>query len=102
MEASFQGKMGCILGQLIMLGVSDTGHARRRSALMHERGHQFYGTTCHTRCDLASKWAARKLITPSAFLAAAQHEHRIEQIARALWVVPSVVHDYLHALTPEE
>lgn len=69
---------------------------------MHEKGHRFYGTTCHTRCDLAAKWAARKLITPSAFLNAAREEHRIEQIARTLWVVPSVVHDYLDGLSVEE
>jgi hypothetical protein len=51
---------------------------------------------------MASRWAARKLITPTAFLEAARTERRIDVIARALWVTPAVVHDYLDALTAEE
>jgi hypothetical protein len=75
---------------------------RDRSALMHERGHTYYGTVCPDRCEAAAVWAARRLIAPRALLAAARHERRVDAIADTLNVTPGDVRAYLAALTVNE
>lgn len=77
-------------------------HITKRSERMHAEGHKHTNTTHPHRCDLASKWAARTLITPAAFLHAATHHHRPADIAAALGVTPEDVNTYFESLTPEE
>lgn len=74
----------------------------KRSERMHHEGHTHTNTTHPHRCDLASTWAARALITPAAFLRAATHQRRYGDIAAALGVTPEDVNAYLESLTPEE
>ena len=69
---------------------------------MHHEGHKHTNTTHPHRCDLASVWAARTLITPAAFLHAARARDTMDDIARELSVTPADVNTYLSALSPEE
>lgn len=69
---------------------------------MHEQGHDHYETSCPDRCDLADRWAARNLITPRAFLAAARHAYRIDEVAANLWATPGIVNAYIAGLPPDE
>jgi len=77
-----------------------------RSVAMHTRGHAYYGTTCDfgagTACDKAGRWAARRLITPRAFLEAAREEPCTHTIAAALNVTRSDVLHYLADLSVDE
>ncbi len=77
-----------------------TGHDR--SATMHQRGHAYYGTVCGTGCDKAAKWAARRLITPRAFLNAARDETCTHTIAVTLNVTRDDVLNYLADLDVDE
>lgn len=69
---------------------------------VHHHSHQFYGTTCPDRCDLADKRTARLTITPRAFLGASLQDHRIPAIAERLGTTPAVVQAFLDALPDEE
>jgi hypothetical protein len=73
-----------------------------RSAAMHSRGHAYYGTRCQDRCDQASRWAARRLITPRALLTAAQDEACTHTIAAALNVTRDDILHYLADLDVDE
>jgi hypothetical protein len=75
-----------------------------RSAAMHERGHTYYRTACDnsTACDRAARWAARRLITPRAFLNAARTEHSTDVIAATLNVTRRDVLHYLADLDVDE
>ncbi len=73
-----------------------------RSAATHHRGHSYYGNTCPDRCSAAARWAARRLITPRLFLAAARAEPRIDDIAARLSVTPADVRCYLESLSLDE
>lgn len=73
-----------------------------RSAATHTQGHTYYGSTCPQDCANASRWAARRLITPRLFLAAAQQEDRIEQVAVRLSVTTADVVTYIGTLTTDE
>lgn len=73
-----------------------------RSTRMHARGHDYYRTTCPDRCDLVIKWAARRLITPRAFLLATRAGRDWEEIAALLGVSTADVAAYLAALDPDE
>jgi hypothetical protein len=79
-----------------------TSHAAERSSRMHQRGHQYYNTECGNGCGDAGTWAARRLITPRAFLEAARNECRVDVIAATLTVMPGDVHSYLSALPEDE
>lgn len=72
------------------------------SQAMHTRAHEFYGTDCPTRCEDARKWAARRLITPRAFLTAHRASHGLEGMAEMLGVTPSDVCNYIASLDPDE
>lgn len=69
---------------------------------MHARGHAFYHTTCPDGCDTAGKWAARRLITPRAFLTACRASKGMEDMAAVLAVEPADVYNYLASLDPDE
>jgi len=69
---------------------------------MHAEGHKHTNTTHPQRCDLAAVWAARTLITPAAFLHAAQDRPRIADVARELSVTPHDVEAYLVSLSADE
>jgi len=73
-----------------------------RTNRMHQRGHDHYDTHCGNRCDLADRWAARNLITPRAFLAAARDAHTIADVAANLWATPAIVNAYIAGLPPDE
>ena len=79
-----------------------TDHVETRSEATHQRGHRFYGTGCPDRCDDAGKWAARRLITPRAFLTAARLSRGLEDIADILAVTPADVCAYMADLDPDE
>lgn len=79
-----------------------TTAAEIRSTIMHDRGHTYYGTECPDRCDLVRKWAARRLITPRAFLRAAQASQNLDGMADLIGVTPGDVCAYLSALDPDE
>lgn len=72
------------------------------SQAMHDRAHTFYGTTCPERCDVAKKWAARRLITPRAFLTARRISRDLDHLAELLEVTPSDVCNYIASLDPDE
>jgi hypothetical protein len=72
------------------------------SQAMHNRAHDFYGTTCPDRCEDARKWAARRLITPRGFLTAARACQGLESMAEMLGVTPSDVCNYIASLDPDE
>lgn len=80
----------------ITQGLSTASHA------MHGRGHAFYQTTCPDRCEDAAKWAARRLITPRAFLTARRNSHSMDGLAEHLGVEPIDVFNYISALDPDE
>jgi hypothetical protein len=69
---------------------------------MHIMGHNYYDTACPTLCDLADEWAGTRLITPRAFLTAAQQHHTIDGVARALWATPNIVKNYIDNLSDED
>ena len=69
---------------------------------MHHEGHKHTNTTHPHRCDLANVWAARTLITPTAFLHAARARDTMDDIARELSVTPDDVNTYLGSLSAEE
>jgi hypothetical protein len=73
-----------------------------RSNAMHRRGHAYYGTGCPDRCDQASRWAARRLITPRALLNAARDEACTHTIAAVLNVTRNDVLHYLADLDVDE
>jgi hypothetical protein len=79
-----------------------TGHVAERSTAMHERGHHYYGTDCPDRCDMAGRWAARRLITPRALLNAARDETCLHMIAADLGVTYEDVVNYLADLDVDE
>jgi hypothetical protein len=84
-------------------GLQNTeSHAAERSTKMHQRAHTYYQTECGAGCGKAGVWAARRLITPEAFLEAARTEWRVDVIADTLSVTPGDVHNYLTGLSPEE
>jgi hypothetical protein len=76
--------------------------ASERSAAMHQRGHDYYGTACPDRCVKAGSWAARRLITPRTMLRAARSERCFDDLAAALHVLPADVGNYLSDLDPDE
>ena len=69
---------------------------------MHNRGHVFYGTTCPTGCDDAAKWAARRLITPRAFLTARRTSIGLDDMAERLGCEPKDICSYIASLDPDE
>lgn len=69
---------------------------------MHTEGHRHTNTTHPDRCDLASVWAARTLITPAAFLHAAKNRHKLTDVALELSVTPADVDTYLGSLSPTD
>ena len=73
-----------------------------RSAAMHRRGHAYYGTACPDRCDLVARWAARRLITPKAYLLAVRTSPDLDGMAAMLGVTASDVCAYLATLDPDE
>lgn len=75
---------------------------RDRSELMHGRGHAYYRTACPDGRCLAARWAARRLISPRAFLNATRAAAEWDEIADLLGVLSSDVAAYLAALTPAE
>lgn len=77
-------------------------HIIQRSDRMHAEGHKHTNTTHPDRCDLASVWAARTLITPAAFLRAAKGRPFIADVARELLVTEHDVDAYLVSLNPDE
>ena len=76
--------------------------AAERSAAMHQRGHTYYGTGCGTGCAKAGRWAARRLITPRAFLTAGRTAHDLDGMAGMLSVLPDDVCAYLADLDVDE
>lgn len=76
--------------------------AATRSATMHDRGHAYYGTACPDRCEIVNRWAARRLITPRAFLHAARTSADLEGMAVLLGLTPGDVCAYLAVLNSEE
>jgi len=72
------------------------------SQAMHDRAHKFYGTDCPTRCEDARKWAARRLITPRAFLTARRASRSLDHLAELLGVTASDVCAYIASLDPDE
>jgi len=72
------------------------------SQAMHTRAHEFYGTDCPTRCEDARKWAARRLITPRAFLTARRAAQSLDGMADLLGVTASDVCNYVASLDPDE
>jgi hypothetical protein len=85
-----------------MLETQTVGVVQERSQMMHERGHAFYGTVCGDACEMAGKWAARRLITPRAFLNAGRGTGGLGTIAEDLGVLPADVCAYLSDLDPDE
>lgn len=79
-----------------------TTAAAARSTETHRRGHAYYGTDCPVDCDRVAKWAARRLITPRAFLAAIRAGHDLEEAAAIIGVLPVDLCSYLAALDPDE
>lgn len=77
---------------------------QKRSSTYHELGHAFFRHVgCNPRQEAqASMWAARKLITPSAFLAAHQISDDVFTIAFHLEVMPRDVRYYLKSLSSSE
>lgn len=73
-----------------------------RSRDAHRRAHLFYRTDCMGGCALEGKWAARRLITPRAFLAAARIARGFEDMADVLDVTPADVSNYMADLNPDE
>lgn len=69
---------------------------------MHARGHAFYRTECPAGCETAGKWAARRLITPRAFLTAVRTSTGLADTAAVLAVETSDVYNYLASLDPDE
>jgi hypothetical protein len=69
---------------------------------MHAEGHKHTNTQHPDRCDLASIWAARTLITPAAFLHAAKGRPLIADVARELSVTPHDVETYLGSLSVDD
>lgn len=69
---------------------------------LHARAHAFYGTACPDGCEDAAKWAARRLITPRAYLTAARAATGLDSLAGALGVTPGEVCDYIASLDPDE
>jgi len=72
------------------------------SQAMHDRAHTFYGTDCPIGCDDAKKWAARRLITPRAFLTACRASHGLDDMAHLLDVTTADVCSYIASLDPDE
>jgi hypothetical protein len=72
------------------------------SQAMHDRAHTFYGTDCPAGCDDAKKWAARRLITPRAFLTARGASQGLEDMAYLLGVTTADVCNYVASLDPDE
>lgn len=72
------------------------------SQAMHTRAHTFYGTDCPTGCEDAKKWAARRLITPRAFLTAHREARGLDSMAEILGVTASDVCSYVASLDPDE
>lgn len=92
-----------LVGQVVPLGASENGHITRRSATMHQRGHDRHNTTCNgATCHKAGTWAARQLITPRAFLDAARSSQSITRIAAHLMVTVPDVDAYLDGLSAKE
>jgi len=85
-----------------MLKETPAGTIATHSQNMHARGHAFYKTDCPAGCEPAAKWAARRLITPRAFLTAARTAHGLEDMAAILAVEPHDVCNYLADLDPDE
>lgn len=77
-------------------------YVQTRSREAHERGHTFYHTTCPDGCAAARKWAARRLITPRAFLNAARVSKGLEDMADILGVLPDDACSYMGCLDPDE
>ncbi|MDQ5860633.1 MAG: hypothetical protein M3536_00010 [Actinomycetota bacterium] len=73
-----------------------------RSHDAHRRAHLFYRTDCMGGCELERKWAARRLITPRAFLTAARTSRGLEDMADVLDVLPADVCNYMADLNPDE
>jgi hypothetical protein len=78
------------------------GTITTHSLEMHARGHTFYKTECPAGCEMAGKWAARRLITPRAFLNAARTSNGLEGAAAVLAVEPFDVYNYVASLDPDE
>ena len=72
------------------------------SQAMHTRAHEFYGTDCPDRCEDAKKWAARRLITPRAFLTARRASRDLDHLAELLGVTTADVCSYIASLDPDE
>lgn len=85
-----------------MLATHTLTVATERSQRMHQRGHAFYGTGCPDRCEMAGKWAARRLITPRTFLDGARATSGLEDMAEWLGVMPADVWLYVADLDPDE
>lgn len=77
-------------------------HVRTNSEDMHQRGHDFYGSSCGSGCEDAGRWAARRLITPRAFLTATRTSRGLDDLADALAVLPRDVWNYMGDLDPDE
>ena len=86
-----------MFAEVVPLGVHNVGHVERRSAAMQDKARHYY--TCGDNCPHVHRWAARRLITPTAFLTAALASPVIADIAVALMVTLEDVNAYLDGLT---
>jgi hypothetical protein len=69
---------------------------------MHQRGHDFYGTQCPDKCELADRWAAQRLIHPRALLTAARVDGTIATVAKRLGATPGIITAYVDSLSRED
>jgi IrrE N-terminal-like domain len=77
---------------------------QRRSSTWHELGHAYFRHVgCNPRQEAqASMWAARHLISPDAFVGAAQIDDDLVSIAHRLFVLPRDVRNFVKSLTTDE
>lgn len=80
------------------------GPTQQRSVLMHEIGHAVHGHRGTTPAQEreASHWAARRLISMPAFIAACQVSDTAQGIAHHLGVLPRDVNHFVDSLTEQE
>ena len=82
----------------------DLGTLQRKVSTYHELGHAYYRHSgCNPRQEVqASVWAARQMITPRAFIEAAQITDDLHHIAHQLGVMTRDVEFYLRSFSYEE
>lgn len=80
------------------------GPLQKKSTLFHELGHARYmhcGSTAFNERQ-ASQWAARRLISASAFIDACRMDNTAQGLAHVLGVLPRDVTNYVSTLTSAE